>query len=133
MPPFNDDSVELVFQHILDRNIPWPPPSSDDEHEAGEGGFHGDGFPPVAKAFIESLLSLDPATRPSSRGIRGHPLFDGVQWDQLHKQPAPFVPQPDNELDTGYFEDRAGCPTHDLGIVFEHHEDAADGDVLAHS
>jgi serine/threonine protein kinase len=128
VPPFNDDSVELVFQHILDRNIPWPPAHSTTNGDSDEI----DGFPPVARAFIEALLALDPSTRPSSRGIRGHPLFDGVQWDALHTQDAPFVPHPENELDTGYFQDRAGAPTSELGIVFEDHEiDGVDAEVAS--
>lgn len=109
IPPFNDDTVELVFQHILDRNIPWPPEASEEV----------DGLCPVARDFIERLLSMEPAARPSSVTIREHDLFQGVPWDSLHSLPAPFVPQPDNELDTGYFEDRSGAPTAELGIVTE--------------
>ena len=34
------------------------------------------------------------------------PFFLNIDWHRLLEQEAPFVPQPDDELDTGYFEAR---------------------------
>eukprot|EP00879_Flechtneria_rotunda_P010165 GHRR01010627.1.p1 GENE.GHRR01010627.1~~GHRR01010627.1.p1 ORF type:complete len:352 (+),score=113.37 GHRR01010627.1:3231-4286(+) len=36
--------------------------------------------------------------------IKAHPFFDGVDWANLHTQPAPYIPRVDHELDTQNFE-----------------------------
>ena len=33
-----------------------------------------------------------------------HPLFGEIGWDNLPKAEMPFIPNPDDETDTGYFE-----------------------------
>lgn len=38
--------------------------------------------------------------------LKNHPLFHGVDWDNLQNQTMPFIPQPDDETDTSYFEAR---------------------------
>ncbi|KAM0752692.1 kinase-like protein [Meredithblackwellia eburnea MCA 4105] len=37
--------------------------------------------------------------------IKAHPWFRGIDWENLHLQTPPFVPQLDNAADTKYFED----------------------------
>jgi hypothetical protein len=32
------------------------------------------------------------------------PLFSGVDWDNLLSMTAPFIPQPDDSMDTVYFQ-----------------------------
>ena len=56
IPPFNDSTKELVFQHILDRDVPWPDMA--DPEAMSE----------MAYTLIDDLLALDPASRPSSTG-----------------------------------------------------------------
>ena len=56
IPPFNDTTKELVFQHILDRDVPWPDMA--DPEAMSE----------MAYTLIDDLLALDPASRPSSTG-----------------------------------------------------------------
>lgn len=41
-----------------------------------------------------------------SPDLRDHPLFDGLDWENLQNQPMPFIPQPEDETDTSYFDAR---------------------------
>lgn len=42
----------------------------------------------------------------SASELRSHALFEGLNWDNLQNQTMPFVPQPEDETDTSYFEAR---------------------------
>ena len=166
IPPFNDNTVELIFQHILNRDIPWPEPV--------------DTLSPGLRQLLNDLLAMDAASRPTptskrtlalllkraarcipptpslngaaelrscsgacsrasglrvlprilntrlathhhrhhtrlarSRplGLRDYAFLEGVDWDNIRKQPAAFVPHPDDDTDTAYFTERAGCPS----------------------
>jgi len=95
-PPFNDDTPELIFQHILhrDRELEWPEEVSAD-----------------AKDLICKLLNPDPSKRLGANGaneVKQHPFFSDVNWDTLVDQEMDsiFLPQPESELDTDYFWDR---------------------------
>ncbi|XP_026148187.1 serine/threonine-protein kinase greatwall isoform X1 [Mastacembelus armatus] len=92
VPPFNDETPQLVFQNILNRNIPWP----EGEEELSE---------PSSNA-IEILLTMDMTKRAGLKELKCHPLFEGLDWDNLQNQPMPFIPQPEDETDTSYFEAR---------------------------
>ncbi|ORY88965.1 kinase-like domain-containing protein [Leucosporidium creatinivorum] len=37
--------------------------------------------------------------------LKVHPFFEGVPWDNLREQKAPFIPALDSEIDSGYFDD----------------------------
>ncbi|KPJ16709.1 Serine/threonine-protein kinase greatwall [Papilio machaon] len=59
-----------------------------------------------AVGAIEALLTMEPSERPAAKEVRAMPLFRHVDWDhQLEMQP-PFVPNPDDIQDTGYFQAR---------------------------
>ncbi|XP_048862077.1 serine/threonine-protein kinase greatwall isoform X2 [Brienomyrus brachyistius] len=92
VPPFNDETPQLVFQNILKRDIPWP-----DGDEA---------LSQNARSAIESLLTTDVTERAGLKELKQHTLFKGLDWDSLQNQPMPFIPQPDDETDTSYFEAR---------------------------
>ncbi|XP_040921385.1 serine/threonine-protein kinase greatwall isoform X2 [Toxotes jaculatrix] len=92
VPPFNDETPQLVFQNILNRDIPWP----EGEEELSEN----------ARNAIEILLTMDMMRRAGLKELKCHPLFDGLDWDNLQNQSMPFVPQPEDETDTSYFEAR---------------------------
>lgn len=55
---------------------------------------------------VEQLLTMDPNTRPSSKDVRQMLFFESIDWDNLPNTEPPFVPQPENPTDTGYFEPR---------------------------
>ncbi|XP_026056518.1 serine/threonine-protein kinase greatwall isoform X2 [Carassius auratus] len=92
IPPFNDETPQLVFQNILNRDIPWP----DGDEELTQN----------ARNAIEILLTMDTAKRAGFKELKEHPFFEGVDWENLHHQTMPFIPQPDDETDTSYFEAR---------------------------
>ncbi|KAF2078166.1 hypothetical protein CYY_000550 [Polysphondylium violaceum] len=95
-PPFNDDTPELIFHHILhrDRELEWPEEISAD-----------------AKDLICKLLNPDPSRRLGANGaneVKKHPFFADVDWNTLVDQEMDsiFLPKPESELDTDYFWDR---------------------------
>lgn len=90
VPPFNDETPQKVFENILSRNIEWP---EGDEELSDE-----------AVGAIDQFLTMDPAARPTAKEVQKMKLFCDIDWKILGTQPPPFVPQPDNPTDTGYFE-----------------------------
>ncbi|KAK2536468.1 Mastl [Columba guinea] len=92
IPPFNDETPTQVFQNILKRDIPWP----EGEEKLSDN----------AQNAIDILLTIDTTKRAGLKELKHHPLFHGVDWDNLQNQTMPFIPQPDDETDTSYFEAR---------------------------
>ncbi|KAK4825564.1 hypothetical protein QYF61_000152 [Mycteria americana] len=92
IPPFNDETPTQVFQNILKRDIPWP----EGEEKLSDN----------AQNAIDILLTIDSTERAGLKELKHHPLFHGVDWDNLQNQTMPFIPQPDDETDTSYFEAR---------------------------
>jgi len=77
--------------------VTWPDAEEDD-------------IPPEAKDMIESLLCVEPFYRLGSTvsggafGVKDHPFFDGIDWENLLRQKAEFVPSLEGEDDTSYFD-----------------------------
>ncbi|KAH0627539.1 hypothetical protein JD844_003343 [Phrynosoma platyrhinos] len=92
IPPFNDETPQQVFQNILKRDIPWP----EGEEKLSDN----------AQNAIDILLTIESSKRAGFKELKRHPLFHGVDWDNLHNQTMPFIPQPNDETDTSYFEAR---------------------------
>ncbi|XP_021510250.1 serine/threonine-protein kinase greatwall isoform X1 [Meriones unguiculatus] len=92
IPPFNDETPQQVFQNILKRDIPWP----ESEEKLSDN----------AQSAIDILLTIDDTKRAGMKELKHHPLFSEVDWENLQHQTMPFVPQPDDETDTSYFEAR---------------------------
>ncbi|KAK7118077.1 hypothetical protein R3I94_021806 [Phoxinus phoxinus] len=92
VPPFNDETPQLVFQNILNRDIPWP----DGDEELTQN----------SRNAIEILLTMDPNKRAGFKELKYHAFFEGVDWENLHHKSMPFIPQPDDETDTSYFQAR---------------------------
>ncbi|KAI8851845.1 kinase-like domain-containing protein, partial [Chytridium lagenaria] len=91
IPPFADETPELIFRNILNHentDIQWP-----EDEITGE-----------AKDLVSRLLNPDPTTRLRAEGIKKHEFFRGVDWDNMREQPAPFIPTPSDNTDTSYFE-----------------------------
>lgn len=57
-----------------------------------------------AHDLINKLLSRDPAQRPSPSELKAHPFFRGVDWENIRSQEAPFIPSPNDNTDTSYFD-----------------------------
>ncbi|XP_069770645.1 serine/threonine-protein kinase greatwall isoform X2 [Narcine bancroftii] len=92
IPPFNDETPQQVFQNILNRDIPWP----EGDEQLSESSQNA----------IEILLTIECFKRAGLKDLKMHPLFHNIDWDNLQNCPMPFVPQPDDETDTTYFEAR---------------------------
>lgn len=61
-----------------------------------------------AKDLICRLICDPPHRLGNNRGLdefKEHPFFRGIDWQNLHSTPAPFIPELDSETDTRYFED----------------------------
>lgn len=60
-----------------------------------------------ARDLIEKLL-CEQEHRLGINGveeIKAHSFFKGVNWDHIHRQKAPFIPQLKSPTDTAYFDD----------------------------
>lgn len=53
---------------------------------------------------VEQLLTMDPNVRPSYKEVQQMAFFESIDWENIQKTEPPFVPNPENETDTGYFE-----------------------------
>lgn len=61
-----------------------------------------------AKDLICRLICEAPYRLGARRGLaefREHPFFKGIDWDNLSKAQAPFIPELQSDTDTRYFED----------------------------
>ncbi|GJP46540.1 hypothetical protein CLOM_g5814, partial [Closterium sp. NIES-68] len=92
VPPFNAPSPEIIFDNILNRDIPWPEVPEEMSYEAMD--------------LIDRLLHPEPSQRLGARGaeeVKAHPFFANIRWETLAQEQAAFVPSPDSPHDTGYF------------------------------
>lgn len=92
LPPFCDQSPEAVFANILHGELEWP---------VGE-----EALSPAAEHAVLELLTREPEARPGFQELCSLPFFESVTWGSLLDQEPPFVPSPDNDTDTGYFDAR---------------------------
>ncbi|KAJ1800907.1 rim15, signal transduction response regulator [Coemansia sp. RSA 2399] len=88
-PPFTDDTPEAIFRNILNHALDWPEEDGFVTEEAAE--------------LINSLLRPDPAERAHWKDIQSAKLFDGWDMKNVGQMEPPFIPQPDDEVDTSYF------------------------------
>ena len=61
-----------------------------------------------AKDLICRLIQEAPYRLGAKRGLdefKEHPFFEGIDWDNLAKAKAPFIPDLQSDTDTRYFED----------------------------
>ncbi|KAH0534429.1 serine/threonine-protein kinase greatwall [Cotesia glomerata] len=92
IPPFNDETPQKVFENILKRDIPWP----EGDEILGKHAIQA----------IDSLLTLDQKDRPTAKEVRKMEFFSGFPWDKPEEAVPPFVPKPDDNWDTCYFQAR---------------------------
>jgi hypothetical protein len=62
----------------------------------------------MSRAAVDAtlaLLHLDPAERVQNVGhLKSMAMFKKIDFDHILEQEGPFVPSPDSECDTDYFE-----------------------------
>ena len=93
IPPFTDETPEKVFDNILNLRLEWP-----EENDEKLSDY--------AVQSIMRLLTIDQNERANLEDLKSMELFQDIDWTKLTELEAPFVPQPDDETDTGYFEAR---------------------------
>ncbi|KAJ1959926.1 hypothetical protein GGI12_004082, partial [Dipsacomyces acuminosporus] len=89
-PPFTDESPEAIFRNILNHAIDWPDEEGYVSEEAAE--------------LVNALLRPDPATRAHWKEIQSARLFSDWDLTSIRQMEPPFVPMPDDDVDTSYFE-----------------------------
>ncbi|CAL8097306.1 unnamed protein product [Calicophoron daubneyi] len=106
--PFSGESIEDLFSQIVTAPIEWPE----------EEDFR---VPDEAVEIISLLLERDPLLRLGTVGgaaeVKEAKFFEGppaVDWNNLLRQKAAFVPQLEHDEDTSYFDPRTDRYHHDL-------------------
>ncbi|XP_052869939.1 microtubule-associated serine/threonine-protein kinase 2 [Anopheles cruzii] len=102
--PFFGETPEELFAHTVNDDIEWP---------------DGDDWPlqEEAKDLIAVLLQQNPRDRLGTGGaheVKDHCYFYGLDWNNLLRQKAEFVPQLDDEEDTSYFDTRVDRYNHEI-------------------
>ncbi|XP_035896523.1 serine/threonine-protein kinase greatwall [Anopheles stephensi] len=92
VPPFNDETPQKVFENILGRLIEWP---------TGEESLSVE-----AVDAVEQLLEMDQTKRPAAEQMQRMSFFACIDWQHMNLLEPPFIPNPDDPQDTGYFEAR---------------------------
>ncbi|RXW21945.1 hypothetical protein EST38_g3900 [Candolleomyces aberdarensis] len=99
LPPFHADTPEGVFENILSGHIEW--------HEEWVE------YSPEARDFMQALMTVEPSERLGSRGadeVKAHPFFHGIDWSNITKTEAAFIPQVSDPESTDYFDPRGAIP-----------------------
>ncbi|OUM66502.1 hypothetical protein PIROE2DRAFT_6226 [Piromyces sp. E2] len=91
-PPFTDETPSFIFKNILDQKIQWPEEDEEDQ-EVSE----------CAKDLIKHLLDPNPKLRFKEPEIKNHDFYKDLDWNNIRNLPAPFIPSPNDCLDTSYF------------------------------
>ncbi|RVE48348.1 hypothetical protein evm_007008 [Chilo suppressalis] len=92
--PFFGETPEELFAHTVNDDIEWP--SEEDFPIAVEG-----------RAIITELLARNPRDRLGTGGthqVKEHIYFCGLDWNNLLRRKAEFIPQLENDEDTSYFD-----------------------------
>ncbi|KAL4574650.1 hypothetical protein LXL04_021486 [Taraxacum kok-saghyz] len=122
IPPFNAEHPQMIFDNILNRNIPWP--AVPDE------------MSPDAQDLIDQLLTEDPNQRLGAGGateVKQHPYFRDINWDTLARQKAAFVPSSESALDTSYFTSRYTWNNSEQVYAASETEDSSDNGSMSGS
>ncbi|KAH8866370.1 Microtubule-associated serine/threonine-protein kinase 2 [Schistosoma japonicum] len=106
--PFSGTTIEELFDNIVTAPIDWP---EEDEWKVT----------PSAVDIIIRLLERDPLLRLGTIGgsseVKETIFFSGpgaVDWKNLLRQKAAFVPQLEHDEDTSYFDPRTDRYKHDV-------------------
>ena len=69
--------------------------------------FSGEVLSDSAVEAIKAMLEFDQDRRAGFEKMQSLPFFQNIKdWNNLTEIEAPFIPQPDDETDTGYFDAR---------------------------
>ncbi|ELP93503.1 serine/threonine protein kinase, putative [Entamoeba invadens IP1] len=96
IPPFHDETPDGIFKKVRMGKFDYP---EDIKSVLSE----------KMKDFVSSLLRVEPELRLgylSVNQLKNHPWFEGINWNTLLSESREdiFVPELDDETDTGYFD-----------------------------
>jgi len=103
VPPFNDETVDQIFENILQLKIQWPNIGNVENHFIIYVGYGEDCMTPEAQDLIKKLLVKDPKARLTVDQIKAHPFFNGIDWNNIRKMKAPIIPKYVSKKDTSNF------------------------------
>ncbi|CAD8048231.1 unnamed protein product [Paramecium sonneborni] len=86
IPPFNDDSVEKIFDNILNYRIEWPNVSDIEEESISHNAYD----------LMCQLMEPDYTKRIGHQDIneiKNHPFFEGINWNTILSMPGLIVPK----------------------------------------
>ncbi len=101
--PFNGATPEDLLDSVINDELSWP----DDDDDVY--------VPADAKDLITGLLTHDPLQRLGAVGaaqVKDHCFFLYLDWHNLLRNKAEFVPQLDGPDDTSYFDTRSDRYNH---------------------
>jgi microtubule-associated serine/threonine kinase len=103
--PFNGATPEELFACVINGEIVWP--EADDELSISD----------EARSLISGLLIHEPTKRlgatHGAMEIKQHSFFANLDWNNLLRMKAEFIPQLDGPDDTSYFDTRLDRYNHD--------------------
>ncbi|VDN96169.1 unnamed protein product [Rodentolepis nana] len=110
--PFADLTVPDIFAHITNLEIPWPEALTEEKKENVNSAAVTNedqqfvGISPESRDLIGGLLVREPMRRiETAARMETHPFFVQVgPWGDLPNVTMPFIPCPDDNTDTFYFE-----------------------------
>lgn len=86
IPPFNDYTIEKIYDNIINMKIEWPIIGNSEE-----------GISYEAEDLIKKLLDHNPKTRLGATGgadeVKNHPFFKGFDWDNIKEMKPPIMPK----------------------------------------
>lgn len=90
LPPFYSKHINVMYQKILNAQLTFPSSMSSQ-----------------AQSLLEGLLTRDSEARLSGDGVKKHPFFKGINWDDLEakKIDAPWKPPVETLTDTTQIDD----------------------------
>ena len=77
VPPFTDDTVDKIFDNILNMRIPW-----DEISVEGDDTENGDIISRDAMDLMRKLLIMNPKERLNVTGIKSHQFFTSFHYNQ---------------------------------------------------
>lgn len=107
MPPFFSKNIRVIYNKILNAEVHFP-----------------DYVSSIARDLILRLLERDPSMRLKDEGVKLHPFFNGIDWDDLvnKKIEPPWKPAVVDEndlsqIDPDFVQEQLGFSNEKLGSL----------------
>lgn len=85
IPPFNDSTVDKVFENIIENRMEWPRVAQSPDDEEG-------GISPELNDLLHKLLEPNPIKRINAADIKKHSWFAGINWSKVEQLEPPYIP-----------------------------------------